>query len=294
MDLSALWTQLRTLEDDALLVEESNLESRAKALDFIRFVDEVIRVRGRTEDLSELKRHADALKGRLSAVDDRLFGDLRRKIVSGSLSADGLRRALDRFTTYTATQVGQPHIGYDALDVLVHGVLGYSAHPDVATPNHPEMVHYEPTPARVVFDLIDHAGLASQDVLYDLGSGLGQVVILISLLAGLKAKGVEYQPTLCMQAQRTAQSLGLANVEFINADARDVDYSDGTMFYLFTPFKGQVLQTVLDRLQNVAHRHSITVCSYGPCTWRIHDQPWLAIADPETNHAYKLAVFHSR
>src|SRR5206468_2904352 len=119
--------------------------------------------------------------------------------------------------------------------------LGIATRPDATRGSDPEMVHYEPTPARVILDLVDHAGLRADDVLYDLGSGLGQVVILVNLLTGIPTRGVECQSALCAAARGYAEGLGLWDVAFVEADARAVDFADGTMFYLFTPFRGRML-----------------------------------------------------
>lgn len=154
-------------------------------------------------------------------------------------------------------------------------------------------MHCEETPARVLLDLIDHTPLTATDVFYDLGSGLGQVVMVVHLLTGVKAKGVEMEPTFCAFAQEQARDLGLTGVEFINIDARAADYSDGTLFFMFTPFRGQLLQDVLDRLQQVAQHHPIRLCTFGPCTPRVADQPWLRPLTPDARHEYKLIIFES-
>jgi len=142
-----------------------------------------------------------------------------------------------------------------------------------------DMVHYEPTPARVMLDLVDHCAFAPDDVFYDLGSGLGYVALTIHLLTGIKAKGVEFEPLFCAYAQNCARQLGLSAVEFINADAREADYSDGTLFYLFTPFKNLLLQTVLDRLKEVAQTKMIKIFTYGACTRPVARQSWLHSLD---------------
>jgi hypothetical protein len=69
--------------------------------------------------------------------------------------------------------------------------------------------------------------------------------------------------------------LGLPYVEFIHADARQADYDDGTMFYLYTPFRGEMLRQVLRRLEAQAERRRIRVCTYGPCTLQAGEQNWL-------------------
>jgi Histone methylation protein DOT1 len=156
------------------------------------------------------------------------------------------------------------------------------------------MVHYEPSPARVVLDLIDHAGLRPDDVLYDLGSGLGYAVILVRLAGGIAARGVELQQSYNDVARRCASDLGLTSVDVITADVRDADLSDGTVFYLFTPFRGQIMRDMLDHLRTLAAKRPITVCTYGSCTRVVAAESWLAFDDPAMLHEYKLGVFRSR
>jgi hypothetical protein len=180
------------------------------------------------------------------------------------------------------------------MDVLIAGLLDVTTRPAETQEPEPEMVHYEPSPARVILDLVDHVGPRAGDVFYDLGSGLGYAVILVRLVAGIPARGVEYQRSYTDVARQGAAALGLTDVDFVTADVREVDLSDGTIFYLFTPFRGQLLRQVLDRLRALAARRPIAVCTFGSCTHAVAGEPWLALQDPTTLHDYKLAVFWSR
>jgi SAM-dependent methyltransferase len=204
-----------------------------------------------------------------------------------------LRRQFDLYTGYTPAQKGAAHWGTDGLDVLVDGLLQVEACPTATEAPGPDMIHYQPTPARVVLDLVDHAGLQPSDVVYDLGSGLGQVVILVNLLSGVRAKGVEIDPGLCHCAQECARQLGRLNVDFVNADARDADYSDGTVFYMFRPFKGAVLQAVLEKLRHEAQKRRLRLCTYGACTPDVAKLAWVESLDDNTGHEFKLALFQT-
>jgi SAM-dependent methyltransferase len=155
------------------------------------------------------------------------------------------------------------------------------------------MVHYEPTPARIVLDFVDHVPLADTDYFVDVGSGLGRVVILVNLLTGIRCRGIEINPLLCADARRIARDLNLADVDFVCADARDADYREGTVFFLFTPFRGDLRQAVLDRLRAEAETRPIRICTFGSITRRIAGQPWLRIERTEMNHERWLAVFQS-
>ena len=70
-------------------------------------------------------------------------------------------------------------------------------------------------------------------------------------------------------------------------------YHDGTIFFMFTPFTGQMLHTVLSRLETEGRKRPITLCTYGTITLAVAQQPWLQCLDGTRLHQFKLAVFKS-
>ncbi len=125
-----------------------------------------------------------------------------------------MREQLNPFTVYLPGAHHQAHIGYDGLDTLLAGLFEFEPPPQATLQLDAEMVHYEPTPARAILDLIDHVGFTAGDVFYDLGAGLGQVAMLVHLLTGVRVKAVEIEPVFCTYAQQCAQGLGIQEVEF--------------------------------------------------------------------------------
>jgi SAM-dependent methyltransferase len=186
-------------------------------------------------------------------------------------------------------------VEYGVADTFVRTLLQIGDSPEETLEKEPEMVFYKPTPVRIVLELIEKADITGDDVFYDLGSGLGQVAILVHLLSGAGVMGIEYEPSYCAYAHQRAQRLDLSGVAFVNVDARAADLSDGTIFYLYTPFRGQILQDVLDKLKAESLKRSIRVCTCGPCTPSVAEQDWLectfeAHADEVEYHA---AIFES-
>src|SRR5262249_16153455 len=123
-------------------------------------------------------------------------------------------------------------------------------------------------------------------------SGLGHVVILVALWSGARARGVELEPVYCDYARRCARRLNVSGVEFIQADARGASLAGGTVFFMYTPFRGAMLQQVLGRLKTEARERPIRVCTYGPCTTEVAAAPWLKPsggADSLSEH--EVAVF---
>lgn len=182
--------------------------------------------------------------------------------------------------------------GYDALDELVAGVLQM---PEPAPPQvelGADMVFYQPTPVRHVLALIERARLQAHDVVVDLGSGLGLVPMMVAMLSPARSIGVELEPSYVASARACAGQLGLSRVTFVAADVRQAALSSGTVFYLYTPFRGSVLREVLGTLRAHAMQRVIRVCSYGPCTDVLAGTPWLHAEgkiDRDT-----VTVFHAR
>ena len=117
-----------------------------------------------------------------------------------------------------------------------------------------ERIAYQPTPARVVLELLDRVALGPADLFYDLGAGLGHVCLLVHLLSGAQARGIEIEPAYCRYARQQADALRLAGVEFIEGDVREAGLAGGTCYFLYTPFTGRTLAEALDRLAGEARQ----------------------------------------
>ena len=183
-------------------------------------------------------------------------------------------------------------VGYDKTDVFFNSLLGGGKMPEPTIELGPGMVEFYKTPARVVLELARRLPVAEGDVFYDLGSGLGQVVLLMHLLTGVVAKGVEIEPAYCEYARRCADRLGLG-VSFVAGDVQEADLSTGTIFFLFTPFKGEMFSNVMERLRTVAASHRIRVIGYGPCSPEIARLGWLRREGFGEVGEYTLEFFES-
>lgn len=89
---------------------------------------------------------------------------------------------------------------------------------------------------------------------------------MTSICTSASCTGIELEPSYVDSARKSARSLNLNNVRFIQGDARAVDLSDGTVFYLYTPFIGAILRDVLNSLRREAAKREIRICTFGPCT----------------------------
>jgi hypothetical protein len=289
-------SHIKALDNDKALYQEMNFRDRADALDSLEFdvlqrIESLLLTNGRHEALVGLRQYAEIVKIRLQDVDERVFRGLREDIAAGNYTHAGLRQQIVQCAKGGPREENEGAEGYDHLDAFANGLLLIEAAPQETREREPEMIFYQPTPTRIVLELVEKAGFQPQDAFCDIGSGLGQVPILVHLLSGVPAKGVEYEPAYCDYARRCAEELNLSGVEFINADAREVDYADGTVFFMYTPFEGRMLEQVLERLRDESRTRRIDLYTYGPCTLQVAQQDWLERVDRNGNEVFSLAMF---
>lgn len=136
-------------------------------------------------------------------------------------------------------------------------------------------VPYLPCPVASVLDALDQAGVTSDDVFVDVGSGVGRAALLAHLMTGAGCIGLEIQPTLVRVAQARADWMGLDRLRFLQGDAtaRVRFITIGTVFFLYCPFGGDWLRHFLDGLAEVARARPIRVCCVDMPPL---DAPWLA------------------
>jgi hypothetical protein len=288
--MRSLLDLLDELEQDRLLEVPDRLRPRIEVLDLLDayLLDGKLPAPGNTSVEAGTLRRASALYTRLEAANSELYQAIRSEVQKG----DGR----DRFLEWLPDRNGHgDNLGlangqsYDYLDELLSGVLEFQAPGARVVELAPEMVAYQPTPARHIFDLISRTALTERDVLVDLGSGLGHVPLLASICTKASCIGIELEKVYVDSARLAAEKLNLANVTFIQQDARAADLSRGTVFYLYTPFSGSILRAVLDLLRHEAAKREIRVCTFGLCTLTIAKEPWLRSLDPSDEN--RIGVF---
>jgi 16S rRNA G966 N2-methylase RsmD len=224
----------------------------------------------------------------LESANFKLFQAIRQDIQRGS----GGRSVLEWMPDLNGRANLITRTGYDHLDQLISGVLQFEEPSAEVLRLESEMVPYQPTPARHIFDLIARTALTERDSLVDLGSGLGHVTLTASICTKATCTGIELEPSYIDSARKAARSLNLKNVRFIQGDARAANLSDGTVFYLYTPFSGAILRDVLNLLRQEAVTREIRICTFGPCTQVVAEEQWLSTIGPlETD---QIAIFRSR
>jgi SAM-dependent methyltransferase len=95
-------------------------------------------------------------------------------------------------------------------------------------------VRYSPTPHHVVDAMLRLADVGAHDVVYDLGSGDGRIVIAAARDYGARAVGIEIVPELLTLGEGAAARAGVGErVRFVRQDIFQTDLSQATVVTLY-------------------------------------------------------------
>ena len=95
-------------------------------------------------------------------------------------------------------------------------------------------IFFVPTEQRVVEQMLELAGVTGRDVVYDLGSGDGRILVIAAQKYGSRGVGIEIDPALVTRARQVARDARLDDkVSFVEGDLFDADLSEATVVTLF-------------------------------------------------------------
>lgn len=113
-------------------------------------------------------------------------------------------------------------------------------------------VHFVPTPMEVVDAMLSVTNVGKDDVVYDLGSGDGRIVITAASRRGARGIGIDIDPPRIAESRLNADSAGVADrVEFRQADLFQTDLRPATVvtLYLLPRLNVQLRPKLFDELR---------------------------------------------
>ena len=125
-------------------------------------------------------------------------------------------------------------------------------------------IFYVPTPYNVVEAMLEVAKVGPGDIVYDLGSGDGRIVISAAQDYGATGVGVEIDPKYIEMAKLNAlEAKVMDKVRFVQDDLFEIDFTDATVvtLYLSDDINLRLRPTLLNDLQPgtriVSHEFSL-------------------------------------
>jgi protein-L-isoaspartate O-methyltransferase len=136
------------------------------------------------------------------------------------------------------------------------------------------------TPDPVVVRMLELAGTQATDVVMDLGSGDGRIVIAAARRFGARGIGIELDRQLVEESRRNARLAGVAErVSFVQGDVLTADLSAASVvtLYLLPGLIGKLQPRLLGELAPGAR---IVAHAFGMAGWRPDRSEVLRIAEP--------------
>ena len=126
-----------------------------------------------------------------------------------------------------------------------------------------QYIYFSPTPLWVAEAMLKLARVAPGDVVYDLGSGDGRIVLLAAEKYGARGVGLELVPSLIEVSRKAARERHVEDkVTFIEGDFFKTDISEATVVTLYlSPSVNRLLEPTLRALRPgtriVSHNYAI-------------------------------------
>jgi SAM-dependent methyltransferase len=99
-----------------------------------------------------------------------------------------------------------------------------------ASQQRPPDIYFVGTPQPIVDAMLRLARVTSDDVVYDLGSGDGRIVILAAQKYGARGVGIEIDPNLVARSREIAREAGVEDkVSFVEGDLFKADVSSASV-----------------------------------------------------------------
>ena len=120
---------------------------------------------------------------------------------------------------------------------------------DAASDSEERVAPFVPTPMEIVDKMLEAAKVSSSDVVYDLGSGDGRIVLRAAQRYGARAVGVELDHRLAVESVERAREMRLDKlVTIVEADLFQTDFRPATVVTIYLlPFAYNRLRPLLEK-----------------------------------------------
>ena len=187
-------------------------------------------IRDRAFAAGVLSLHRDGEdRARVALLYDRIRDGARSR--HAEMRARVRDRSLDK--TALLAIIGQEPP--ETRDHLVEEILDIAYPPLDETTLPTDAISYCPSGVAEVLFMLENSDLGPESTFVDLGAGLGKVVLLVALLTGARAVGVEIDARLVSHARAAAGALDVGNAQFIEGDMRAAPLPAADVYYMYSP-----------------------------------------------------------
>jgi SAM-dependent methyltransferase len=164
--------------------------------------------------------------------------------------------------------------------------------------DHPDASHYATMSYALIHRMLGALDLRRDDVFVDVGCGKGRVLCCAARSTVRKVEGVDLSAELCEQARGNARRARgqRSPIEVHQAFAEEFDYSECTVYFLFSPFGPDTMRKVLTKIRADRAGRPVRIAYANPAypepfveqTWLDQYEVW----DREQRHEEHSIAFY--
>lgn len=222
------------------------------------------------------------------AVYEGFFQKRRDLIASGKYTSKDFRADLESLMD---SSLGDEII-FDDADVFVRELFALNSVPERSSKLAKYCREYEPTPIRLVLNGLSRIDLKEGDVFVDVGTGLGIIPITVGFYYGIRAIGIEIEESFVKAGSEVVSRMSLKDIEIRCEDANRASFSDGSVFFFFSPVEKNILENICRKLSTEAESRTIHILSLFDSSRVFLEQEWLH-SDSKTYDPDRVMVFNS-
>jgi hypothetical protein len=147
------------------------------------------------------------------------------------------------------------------------------------------------TPFREIREIFRAIDPQPDEVFCDAGAGYGHVVFYGACVAACRFRAIEILPVRCAAMRRTAQRLGLTNVDVVEGDALAQDYDDVSYLLLNSPFFPEVAAQFIGMLTASRNRRLTVIAMNNIVDAFREDGAFTEIEVEVDIPSYRFAIF---
>jgi SAM-dependent methyltransferase len=122
---------------------------------------------------------------------------------------------------------------------------------------------YGETPLTTLDKIARECGISKNDTVFELGCGRGRTCFWLACFFGCQAVGIEYIPEFIQKALFVKERCNIANVEFLQEDILEADFSAATVIYLYgSNFGDTFLKKLIKKMKSLKEGTKIITVSY--------------------------------
>lgn len=160
---------------------------------------------------------------------------------------------------------------------------------------------YFPSSEAVVKNMLEFANITDEDIVYDVGSGDGRILIQACKMGVKKAVGVEIEPSLVKTSRENIKNDDNSRDKafVIEDDFSNIDFSEATVITVYMGPAGtndtQKYLTKLDpSVRIISHEYPFKNWNYQETISNVHDEPSAEGATCHHSSSYTLYKYSTR